>query len=250
MPAAASGLRLPPAALLNGASLFLDFDGTLVEIEATPDAVVVDDALRLLLRRLAVCLDGRLALVSGRSVAELERLFGDLPFVVGGSHGLELRWPDGTATSPPEITVLPPVVAAMHRLRDRWPGIVVEEKPYGVALHYRGAPEAEGACRALAAELADTSGLSLQAGKMVLELRLRGADKGSAITTLMAAPALAGTAPVFVGDDDTDEAGFVAAAMLGGSGVLVGPARPTSASYRLGGVAATRAWLAACVDAS
>jgi len=122
-------------------------------------------------------------------------------------------------------------------------GLLVEEKPASIALHFRGAPEREAEAKALFEALAQRTGLAVQPGKMVLELRPAGADKGDALAQLMAEPAFAGKRPVFVGDDLTDEHAFAAAAAMGGAGILVGPARATAASWRLDDVAAVAAWL-------
>lgn len=223
--------------------MFLDFDGTLTEIVSHPGAVVVDARLRAVLERVIVELPGRVAIVSGRSIDELQRLLGPTSLAFGGSHGVELLWPDGTTSRPDRPADLGPVVREFQRLQKLHTGIVVERKPFGVALHYRGEPQAERACRDLAVAVARSSGLSLQAGKMVFELRAPGADKGSALRALLDDPAMRGTLPVFIGDDDTDEAAFIAAAELGGAGILVGPMRPTAARYRLESVDATLDWL-------
>lgn len=244
MPEAADA---PPADLLDGASLFLDFDGTLVDIVERPDAVAVDAPLAMLMEELAERLQGRLAIISGRPRAEIDALFGHCAFAVGGSHGLELRWPDGRATSPEPPSNLPRLTGRLREAASRYPGTLVEDKPFGVALHYRGAPQHEGACRHLAQALAEESGLALQPGKMVFELRMRGADKGAALAALLDAPPMRGTRPIFMGDDLTDEPAFRAAAERGGAGILVGEARPSAARYRLANVAAVRSWLEAAV---
>jgi len=232
----------PPADLLTGASLFLDFDGTLVDIAATPDAVSVDAALRAMLGRLSLALDGRIALISGRSAGEIRALIGD-GVTVAGSHGLEILGADGRLDAPARPPELSGVHAAMARLAADWPGVLVEDKPLGVALHFRQCPGAEAACRTLATALAAETGLRLQPGKMVFELRAQGGDKGAALRRLLAAPAMAGRRPIFLGDDLTDEPGFAAANALGGAGVLVGAAGATTARYRLADVAAARRWL-------
>lgn len=244
VPDRASGQSLPapPGTILDGASLFLDFDGTLVDIAPTPAAVVVDAPLVDLLQRLAIRMEGRLALISGRPIADLVRLFGRPPCALAGSHGLELAWPDGRRSEPLSTISLGPVVAEIIPLRGRYPGILIEKKPFGVAIHYRAAPAAEADCRRLATELAAASDLTVQSGKMVIELRMPGADKGSAVRVLLGGATTAAI-PVFIGDDDTDEAGFIVAAELSGAGILVGAPRPTAAAYRLESVAATRAWL-------
>ena len=134
-------------------------------------------------------------------------------------------------------------IAALEMLAEEHPGVIVEEKPYGAALHYRLAPEAGPACDALAETIATQAGFAIQHGKMVVELRMRGADKGDAVRRFMAEPPMAGTRPIFVGDDLTDEAGFHAAEELGGWGVLVGGPRKTAARYRLADVDRVHEWL-------
>jgi trehalose 6-phosphate phosphatase len=235
----------PPSNLLGGASLFLDFDGTLVGIEPRPDAVVVGERLKRLMARLSERLNGRLAVISGRPSADVNAMFGGVAFAIAGSHGLELRWPDGSTMAAPPPANLDMVESEMETLRLRHPMILIERKGFGVAVHYRLAPEAEQECRALAIALERETGLQLQPGKMVFELKAPWADKGSALSFLMAGREMSGTRPVFVGDDDTDEAAFEAAARLGGYGVLVGPARLTAASYALPDVDSTLRWLEA-----
>ena len=234
----------PPADLLRGGSLFLDFDGTLVEIAQSPDAVKVDTRLAEIVRRLRERLGGRLAVISGRPVSQVrELLAADL--LVAGSHGMEFASGDGRCGSPQRPGALAEVLKAMRDLASRHRGLIVEDKPLGVALHYRQCPAAEEECAGLAAELAARHALHLQPGKMMVEVRAAGGDKGTAIRTLMREPDMAGTRPVFMGDDHTDEPGFAAAAELGGAGILVGEPRETAARYRLEGVEAALAWLEA-----
>jgi trehalose 6-phosphate phosphatase len=237
--------RAPPLSLLEGAALFLDFDGTLVELAEAPDAIHVPGDLHPLLERLAARLGGRLALVSGRAIADLDRHLAIAGIAVAGSHGLELR-PAGGACRP----LAPPLGLAAARdsilaFAESDPGLLVEQKPAGIALHYRQAPERAEAVRAFAAEVAARTGLIVQHGKLVAELRAHGPSKGDALRSLMAEPAFAGARPVFVGDDLTDEDAFAAAAAMGGAGVLVGAPRPSAALWRLADVAAVAAWLAA-----
>jgi trehalose 6-phosphate phosphatase len=232
----------PPPDLLRDASLFLDFDGTLVELAERPDAVQVDAQLPTLVRHLHDRLDGRVALISGRSAAQVRVLLGaEVPIV--GSHGMEFMGRDGTIAPIDRPTVLVEVENAMSRLAGSHPGTLVEVKPLGVALHFRRCPSAEAACVSLASGLAETHGLNLQPGKMMIEVRGGGGDKGTAIRLLMREPDMAGTRPVFMGDDLTDEPGFAAAAELGGAGILVGERRESAALYRLNGVDDTLAWL-------
>jgi trehalose 6-phosphate phosphatase len=238
-----NALPSPPPADPSSDTLLFDFDGTLVPIADHPQAVTVTPALRTLLLSVAARFCGRFALVSGRSLDDLGRLFGPLPFAAAGSHGSELQLPDGSIARPERPAALDRVAVAVDQLARRTPGVEVENKRFGVAVHYRLAPQAAGPVQELTAALAAAEGLKLQPGKMVFELTMPGADKGTAITTLMAQSPFRGTRPMFFGDDLTDEAGFAAAAMLSGGGVLVGPARPTRARFGLPGVPAVHAWL-------
>ncbi|MBU3079440.1 trehalose-phosphatase [Sphingomonas quercus] len=238
-------LSPPPTDLPDRLSLFLDFDGTLVEMAPRPDAVAVDAGLQTLMGTLSARLDGRLAVVSGRSVARIRQFFGIAGFAIGGSHGVEMAWPDGRNVAPGEPRWRQRVIAQVTPFAESHPGVLVEVKPFGVALHYRLAPEAGPAVHALADELAAADGLRLQHGKMMVELREAGADKGDAVRAFMAEPAMAAGVPFFLGDDLTDESAFAAVAELGGAGVLVGPERRTAARYRLPDVAAVHGWLEA-----
>jgi trehalose 6-phosphate phosphatase len=235
----------PPPSLLEGAALFLDFDGTLVELADAPDAIRVPGELPGLLQTLAERLEGRLAIVSGRALADLDGHLFCPGVAMSGSHGLELRLGDGTARPVERPPALDAARDEIRRFAAAAEGLLVEEKPASVALHFRRAPEREGEVAAFAARLAGRSGLVVQHGKMVAELRPFGADKGDALKALMREPAFAGARPLFMGDDLTDEHAFEAAAELGGAGVLVGPRRETAARYRLGGVAEVARWLKA-----
>jgi trehalose 6-phosphate phosphatase len=238
----------PPLFRLAPAALFLDFDGTLVELAEAPGAIAVPAGLKPLLDRLAERLEGRLAIVSGRAVDDLQGHLGRLAAALSGSHGAELLYADGRRVP---VSAPPGLAAAREEVR-RFAagsaGLLVEDKPAGVALHYRLAPGHEGAVGAFMEDLAGRSGLALQRGKMVAELRPHGADKGAAVRRLMAEPPFAGARPVFVGDDLTDEHAFEAAAALGGEGVLVGPPRATAARWRLEDVAGVTGWLEAAAN--
>jgi trehalose 6-phosphate phosphatase len=238
-------LQPPPLDVLDGAALFLDFDGTLVDLAATPDSIRVSPALGPLLERLRRRLDGRLAIVSGRSLADLERHVPASGIAFSGSHGVELRLAGGTA-----LPLSVPI--GLDDVRDRVAafaagdeGLLVEEKPAGIALHYRLAPEWAGPAADFMGALAAERGWAVQPGNMVVELRPTGATKGDALRAFMTEPKFAAARPVFVGDDLTDEHAFEAAAGLSGAGILVGPARRTAARYRLDSVQAVAEWLGA-----
>ena len=234
----------PPASLLAGASLFLDFDGTLVDLMDRPDDVTADDALRDLLARLNVRLGGRLAVISGRSIAQLDAMLGPVAgeVALSGSHGCEHRW-KGISAQPHRPPTLDRAAERLRPFAGDFPGALVEEKSYGVALHYRMCPEAEKEAVELAWHVARDLELDLQGGKMMIELRVPGGDKGAAVRRMMKLAPMKGTAPVFIGDDRTDEHGFEAAAELGGAGIFVGERRETAARYLLASPAAVRMWL-------
>lgn len=232
----------PPPALLDRASLFLDFDGTLVDFVIDPAAAVVDQRLRTLLRDLSAKLDGRLAILSGRSLDDLTARLDMGGIAMAGSHGLERRSSDGRVTKapiPPELATAERAARAFADAHD----LLLEAKPAGVALHFRDSRHAEATVDNFARALAQQTGLELQSGKCVRELRVPGADKGDAVRAFMAEPPFIVGSPVVVGDDLTDEHAFIAAAALGGCAILVGEARPTAAQYRLPTVAAALAWL-------
>jgi trehalose 6-phosphate phosphatase len=238
-----ASLPPPPPDLLDGAALFLDFDGTLVELADTPDAIRVAPGLAPMLERLRRRLDGRLAIVSGRSIDDLERHLPLHGIAFSGSHGLELRLADGTRLPLSVPAGLDAARTAVAEFAAGHRGLIVEDKPAGLALHYRLAPEQAGNAAAFMARIAAKHGFAIQHGKMVAELRPNGADKGDAVRAFMTEPEFAAARPVFVGDDLTDEHAFAAVAALGGAGVLVGPPRGTAANYRLGSAAALAAWL-------
>jgi trehalose 6-phosphate phosphatase len=238
----------PPPALLDGASLFLDFDGTLVELADRHDAVVADDAVKALLPALVHALGGRVAVVSGRPADQIIAYLDVDPaapgFAVAGSHGLETIWPDGRRSAPDRPAALDRAIETLEDAATRMPGVVIEPKPFGVAIHYRQAPDRQSECDTLGERMAREAGLELQRGKMVCELKMAGADKGDAVRALLAAAPMTGARAVFVGDDLTDEAGFRAAHDSGGGGVLVGFREGTAAIFALPDVAAVHAWLA------
>lgn len=235
----------PPPVLPDDAALFLDFDGTLVELAETPGAIRVPPALAPLLDRLRRRLRGRLAIVSGRSLADLERHLPAAGIAFSGSHGLELRLADGTTLPLSAPIGLDDVRDRVRAFAAGGAGLIVEEKPAGIALHYRLAPAEGPRAEAFMTALAKEKGFDVQRGAMVVELRPAGATKGDALKAFMTEPEFAGTRPWFVGDDLTDEHGFAAAAALAGAGVLAGPLRDTAAQYRLESVGAVRDWLGA-----
>jgi trehalose 6-phosphate phosphatase len=246
--AASGGLPVPPA-LHRDNALFLDFDGTLVDIAAAPDLVRVAPELPHLLGSLADLLDGSLALVSGRSLDELTGLLASFSGAMAGQHGSERRRSDGSVLKSPVPPALARAARVMADFAERHPGVMLEDKGGSLALHYRQAPWLAAACGALVRRVVDFSGAALKAidGKMVVELMPRTTGKGQAIAAFLAEPPFRGRVPVFVGDDVGDEQGFAVVDRLGGISVRVG-AGPTAARHRLADVGDVLAWLAQSVS--
>jgi trehalose 6-phosphate phosphatase len=228
---------------LDDLALFMDLDGTLAPFTDLPEEVGPDIRRNALLKRMAVRLEGRMAIISGRSIAEIDRIVEGVIPAVAGSHGLQRR-----------DARLDMITASVHAgveqakqetmaLARRFPDIRVEEKPLSVALHYRLDPALEPVVQVFAEDLARRTGLKLQWGNLVAEFLTPGMDKGRAVRAFMVEPPFAGSVPVFVGDDLTDEDGFRVVNALSGIGILVGDLRETWAAYRLESVEAVHAWL-------
>ena len=240
--------RMPPF----GAdwAFFLDVDGTLLEYAAHPQEVRVGTDLIELLRRLHAAAGGAVALVSGRSVEDIDKLFAPLAFPAAGQHGTERRTAAGTVRRHmPPLDNLGRAAADMVRLTAAHTGLVLENKGMTLALHYRLAPGlrtlAEREMRSIAASLGD--GFELQTGKFVVEIKPSGKDKGSAIAEFIAEAPFAGRRPVFIGDDLTDEPGFELVNRMGGHSLKVGPGI-TRARWHLFDAAAVRRWLASYAE--
>ena len=236
-------LARPPVPDADDTALFLDVDGTLLEFAQTPDAVVVSDALRALLTDLESACGGALALISGRSIASLDRVFGPLELPMAGSHGLEIR--AGGRVHELGVPLPDAAVAHMRALAEAHAGSLLEKKRFGAALHYRRAADHAAPLTAAMRALADELGgaFELIEGNHVLELTAASGNKGSAIRFLCARAPWQDRRPVFVGDDVTDEPGFAAVNDLGGMSVRVGTRPETAARWQLDSIAAVQAWL-------
>ena len=213
-------------------ALFLDFDGTLVDIAPEPGAVVVPSGLVPTLSALQEYLGGAVAVVSGRPISDIDRFLAPLHLPAAGVHGAERRAADGALDRMPAhpLDVVEQAAAALSALH---PELLVEHKDRSVAVHFRQAPHLEAECLEVMQEAVDrSSGLVLLRGKMVVEAKPGGANKGGAIEAFLREPPFAGRTPVFVGDDVTDEPGFAAVQRMGGLGVKVGEG-PTVAWQRL-----------------
>lgn len=229
--------------------LFLDVDGTLLDIAATPDGVRVDLPLRELLDATRRSLDGAVALISGRSLAQLDALFAPVRWIAAGQHGLERRDATGHVhRARLDDSALADARLAMAAAAAEAPGAVLEDKGLAFALHYRLAPAFEQQLRrrvgTIARQLGDA--FHVQEGRRVLELKPAAATKADAIREFMAEPPFSGRRPMVVGDDLTDLDGFAAVERLGGLSVAVGD--HVSAMHRVASPRDVRALLADLVE--
>ncbi len=229
----------------------LDVDGTLIDIAPTPGGVSVDPRLLPILERLHAAAGGAVAFVSGRSLADLDRLFAPLKLIAAGIHGLERRDATGRVIRPArDSAALAAAREALEAFVRGAPGTILEDKGLALALHYREAPGQEEAARAAAEKVVAKigEGFQIQRGKMVVEVRPVGPDKGRVVETIMAEAPFAGRRPVFVGDDATDEDGFAAVNRMGGVSVRVGDDGPSAAKWRIPTVEALLTWLSEAPD--
>lgn len=238
-----------PAVLIEDpadCAVFLDLDGTLIDIAAAPGLVHIPADLVPLLARLSAGLNGALAIVTGRPIAELNQFLAPLQLIAAGVHGAQLRT---EANGEVLLTVGPldPVVAAaVHRLAELDPGIVIEPKVYSIAVHYRRAPSAEPRVeQALRAILADSPDhFILCPGRCVIEVVPKHVSKGAALDALLAFPPFRGRRPIMIGDDVPDESALAAAVRHGGRGLRVAGEHFSNGVADFAGPAQVRAWLA------
>jgi trehalose 6-phosphate phosphatase len=228
----------------KNSALFLDIDGTLLDMARTPDAVVVPGELKQALVRLYDELDGALAFVSGRSLVAVDRLFAPLKTAAVGCHGAEVRGTDGNLRAMAD-PIPNPVRMIFRGLAERHPGTVLEDKVYALALHYRLAPEARASLEAAMekhASLFAAEKIAIQQGKAVIDAKPLGIDKGAGVRALLRQPPFQGRVPVFGGDDTTDLDVFHILPELGGQGFSVGGALQ-GAAFEFPSPRAVREWL-------
>jgi len=228
-------------------ALFLDLDGTLLEFAATPADATPSLRLRRLLADLAALEHGAVAFISGRTIADLDGLLAPHRFATAGLHGIERRRADGSQLpAAVDPSGLDGVRARLAAFAAEWPGVVLEDKRFALAVHYRQTPQRAAEVAALGIEIAGClpHDWEILEGNHVLEIKPSSADKGVAIRAFMAESPFAGRTPVFVGDDVTDEDGFRVVNELGGISVKVS-AGSTSACWRLANIDAVTSWLEA-----
>jgi trehalose 6-phosphate phosphatase len=236
-PDAVSGMDFILSALssdLESWALFLDIDGTLLDIAETPDAIVVPPSLPADLDLLSGKLQGALALVTGRDVDYADQLFSPFHFPIAGLHGAERRDPDGQVHRAAASAEFERLKADLVADTANWAGVLIEDKGAAVAAHYRLAPDRKLQLEPLMERALIRAGpeWTILHGKMVIEIRPASADKGRAVTAFLAQPVFAGRRAIAIGDDVTDEAMFRAVNRLGGYSIRIGA--PTPASEALG----------------
>jgi len=244
-PAAMRILAQDPARI----ALFLDVDGTLLEIAPTPDGVVVPDGLSDILARVAKALDGAVAILTGRQLSEIDQLLTPLRLAGSGVHGSEMRAAPGEPIESDSDVVPQALIDELHEHAREWPGVLIEPKGPGLAIHYRQALDLK---PVLAAQLqeslerhrnGDGGDLVLCGGRKLFEIVPSGHSKGTALTTIAALPHFQGRMPVMIGDDVGDESAFAAAERLGGAGLKVGGEHFSHADCDFSGPAGVRDWL-------
>lgn len=230
---------------LETTALFLDIDGTLLDVAREPDAVAVPDGLVDTIERIRESLDGALAIITGRPIPEVDRLFSPLKLVAGGVHGSELR-----REMYGKIEVLAPsfptaLIEELEVLCGASPGILLEVKGTGVAIHYRQAPAAAAGVGSALQAMAERSlgALRLTPGRMVFELLPACMSKGTALEALMTARGFAGRRAIVIGDDVSDESAFRVAESAGGLALRVRGEHFTNGATDFSGPAEVRAWL-------
>ncbi|HEX4051538.1 MAG TPA: trehalose-phosphatase [Steroidobacteraceae bacterium] len=233
-------------AALSGHALCLDVDGTILDLAPTPDAVEVPRWMVPLLQELYRRLDGAVAFVSGRTIADIDRLFAPLTLPAIGVHGGEIRIPGGPVTRDDELSgelaaAKPFLARSIQPLR----GVLLEDKRSAIALHYRNAPDfGREVLKIAELALARMGGdFAVLVGKCVVEIRPRHLTKGTALERLMETPPFRGRTPIFAGDDVSDEDAFEVVNRLGGISVRVGDPVRTAATCQLADPEQLRRWL-------
>jgi trehalose 6-phosphate phosphatase len=236
-------MKQPPPPALDWC-LFLDVDGTLLELTDTPSQTEADAEVKSLLREVAERLGGAVALVSGRRIDTLDALFAPLKLPAAGLHGVERRKADGTVQGASFVdSQLDGARAALKVVVDSHPGTLLEDKDRTLAVHFRMAPQYEQIAREAIIDIAKSLGSNyhIQGGKMLFEIKPRGFSKATAIQAFMKESPFNGRRPVFAGDDLTDQDGFAMVETYGGLSVGVGDR--VQGQYHLPDVAAVRTWL-------
>ncbi len=210
---------------LRKCALLLDIDGTILDLAPAPQEVWVPGELRDTLSRLEDLTGGAVALVSGRSLHDIDLIFSPLQLAAVGGHGAELRVTPGGEAVTRARELNPALKRKLATLTELGPGILIEDKSYSLALHYRLAPEQGEALREAIMNICATAprgSIEILPGKLVFEIKMAGINKAGAVRELMKYPPFAGRNPIFIGDDTTDEPVFPILSQFGGLGFSVG----------------------------
>lgn len=227
-------------------ALFLDMDGTLIELAPTPKSVRVPEGLLGLLNRLQLAFGGAVAIVTGRLISEADQILAPLRFTASGVHGAELRLAPAGEIERVSPALPHEVVHELRRLAETFPGVIAEPKGPGLALHYRLAPHVQGDLLAALETYLDTHAagtLELISGKRLFEVIPSGLSKGTALASLLQLPAFRGRRPIMIGDDIGDEAAFAAAEGMDGFGLRVAGEHYREDVADFAGPKAVVAWL-------
>lgn len=227
-------------------ALFLDIDGTLIDIAMLPNGVVIPSGLAELVSAATLRAHGALAILTGRQIAEVDRFLAPLEPIAAGVHGAEIRHSPGGAVERKAEAIDADIVEALHALARQEPGVIVELKSASVAVHYRLAEAAEPRIEATLQRILDDGPghLILSRGRKVLEIVPMQVSKGAALESLMRLPQFRGRRPVMIGDDVSDMSAFEAAARLGGIGLKVAGEQFGAADADFANPAAVRRWIA------
>jgi trehalose 6-phosphate phosphatase len=231
-------------------AVFLDLDGTLIDIAPTPDGARIPPDLIPILTRVSVRLRGALAIISGRSISVINRFLSPLAVVAAGVHGAELCAELGGEVLLTVGPLEPQVVAAVSRLSRIAAGVVVEPKLYSIAVHYRLVPTAEQQIEAELRRILEDSPdhLILCPGRKVFEVVPKQISKGAALEALLRCPAFRGRRPIMIGDDVPDQSAFDVATRYGGAGLRVAGEHFSHEVADFTGPSDVRSWLAAIVE--
>ncbi len=225
-------------------ALFLDVDGTLLEFCDSPDDVYPGLELNIILRSLSSLLEGALALITGRKILEIDRMFHPLQLPVGGQHGLEHRDAKGNFKLVKKIKFPKNIRSQIQCFGEMYPDCAIEDKGLTMAIHYRRIPKLEKKVLKFVNRLIEgEKHFHAISGNMVIEIKPLGIDKGQSISLFMENEPFLGKLPIFIGDDVTDEDGFRYINANDGISIKVGKRTSSIAQYHLNNVDAVHDWL-------
>lgn len=227
-------------------AMFLDFDGSIVDTALTPWSVHIPERLPPLLIALRQTMGGAVAIVTGRTIEQIDSYLGPILPAVAASHGLERRTAEGDIICPAlPLDAVRRVRGLLEKFAARHSGVIVEDKINSVALHYRQAPLMKRACRDTLNDILKDhiKGWEIVESKFIYDIRPSGVTKGTAIEAFMNEAPFLGRTPIFCGNDLTDEDGFAAVNARGGVSIRVGTQSHTLAQVQVATVTELLNWL-------